>query len=112
MDLSRPPEPNPTVGPRSVTHLSEASRTSLAVVLGSRESIKMTPELANNIDVLDEPLSFRMVPDQREMEINPLDRCLDILAAAELPTTGEQISVAIENQYCMGDSDHFGRLVG
>jgi hypothetical protein len=72
----------------------------------------MTPELAKNIGVLDEPLSCRMVPDQSQMEINLIDRYLDILATAELPLTGEQIPVAIENQYGTADPDHFGRLVG
>ena len=53
-----------------------------------------------------------MDPDQSQMEINLLDRYLDVLAAAELPITGEQVPVAIENQYGTADPDHFGRLVG
>jgi hypothetical protein len=72
----------------------------------------MTPELARNIGVLDEPLACWMVKDSSTMEVNLLDRYLDVLAAAELPSTGEQIQVAIENQYGVADPDHFGRLVG
>lgn len=81
-------------------------------VLGGGEATRMTPELAKNIKVLDEPLSCRMVADQSQMEINLIDRYLDILATAELPLSGEQIPVAIENQYGTADPDHFGRLIG
>jgi hypothetical protein len=72
----------------------------------------MTPELAKNITVLDEPLLCRMVPDQSQMEVSLLERSLDILATAELPAGGEPIQAAIENQYGQADPDHFGRLVG
>jgi hypothetical protein len=112
MEADRTGESESICEASSVIHLSKASRTPLATVLGGGEATKMTPELASNIAVLDEPLLCRMVPDQSEMEINLIDRYLDILAAAELPTTGEEIPVAIENQYGMADPDHFGRLVG
>jgi hypothetical protein len=84
----------------------------LAEVLGGSEPLKMTPDIAANIGVLNEPLSCWMVEDSSTMEVNRLDRSLDILASAELPGTGEQIQVAIENQYGTADPDHFGRLVG
>jgi hypothetical protein len=96
----------------TVAHLSRAHRRPLAEVLGGSEPVKMTPAIAANIGVLNEPLSCWMVEDSSTMEVNLLDRSLDILALAELPGTGEQIQVAIENQYGTADPDHFGRLVG
>ena len=106
-----PIEPSATDA-ATVIHLSRESRRPLAEVLGGSESDRMTPEIAKNITVLDAPLSCRMVPDQSQMEINLIDRFLDILATAELPGSGEQIPVAIENQDGTADPDHFGRLVG
>jgi hypothetical protein len=96
----------------AVSHISRSDRCSLAEVLGGGEARRMTPDLAANISVLDEPLACWMVEDSSTMEVNLLDRYLDLLAAAELPSTGEQIQVAIENQYGVADPDHFGRLVG
>jgi hypothetical protein len=72
----------------------------------------MTPAIVSNLGVLNEPLSCWMIEDSSTTELGVLDRSLDILAAAELPGTGEQIQVAIENQYGTADPDHFGRLVG
>jgi hypothetical protein len=112
MDISPQPEATPVAEAYSVVHLSKAARTALVQVFGGGEAMRMTPELAENIAVLDEPLSCRMVPDKSQMEISLLERSLDILATAELPATGEQVPVAIENQYGMADPDHFGRLVG
>ncbi|MHB1582498.1 MAG: hypothetical protein ACYCU7_16175 [Acidimicrobiales bacterium] len=50
--------------------------------------------------------------DEVPTEVNLLERSLDILASAELPGSGDQVQVAIENQYGRADPDHFGRLVG
>lgn len=95
-----------------VAHLSTASRVPLSTILGGSEPQKMTPELANNIEVLNEPTACRFLSDGSSMEVNLLGRSLDILASAELPGSGEEIQVAIENQYGVADPDHFGRLVG
>jgi hypothetical protein len=72
----------------------------------------MTPEIAANVTVLNEPLACWMVDDSSTIEVSAIDRFLDILATAEIPGTGEQVQVAIENQYGTADPDHFGRLVG
>lgn len=100
-----------TLGP-TVTHLSRAKRVPLMQVLGGPEYSHMTPALAANLSVLDEPLACWMVADEAQVEVNLLDRYLDILATAEVPGTDEQVQVAIENQYGTADADHFGRLVG
>lgn len=106
-------EVHPAVAPDAVTHLSSSVRLPLADVFAGGEAERMTPEIAKNITVLDEPLCCFMLDDtEASMEVAALDRYLDILAAAELPGTGEQILVAIENQYGKADPDHFGRLVG
>jgi hypothetical protein len=95
-----------------VTHLSRARRVPLSQVLGGPEHSHMTPALAANLSVLDEPLACWMSTDEAQVEVNLLDRYLDILATAEIPETGEEVQVAIENQYGTADADHFGRLVG
>jgi hypothetical protein len=81
-------------------------------VFGGTEPQFMTPGIATNISVLNEPLACWMVEDASTIEVNLLDKYLDILATAELPGSGEQVQVAIENQYGTADADHFGRLVG
>lgn len=111
-EIPGPQQESATTENHSVIHLSHASNRPLVEVFGGGESERMTPEIARNISVLNSPLSCRMVDDQSEMEVNLLDRYLDILATAELPRSGEQIPVAIENQYGTADPDHFGRLVG
>lgn len=117
MSLSQEPASSLDSAPSSrsldgVVHLSRADRLPLAEVLGGSESTQMTPAVAAHLSVLDDPLSCWMVEDTSQMEVSLLDRYLDILAAAEVPDTGEQIQVAIENQYGTADPDHFGRLVG
>lgn len=96
----------------TVTHLSASVRVRLADVFGGTESARMTPEIAAHISVLNEPLSCWMVEDDAATEVNALEKSLDILATAELPGSGAQVQVAIENQYGRADPDHFGRLVG
>jgi len=96
----------------AVTHVSRGTRLPLSEVFGGGEAVRMTPEIARNIDVLDEVLSCWFDSDTTETEVPLLSRSLDVLATAEIPGTGEEIAVAIENQYGVADPDHFGRLVG
>jgi hypothetical protein len=84
----------------------------LAEVFGGNEPQFMSPGIAADVSVLNEPLASWMIEDDSTTEVNLLDRYLDILATAELPRSGEQAQVAIENQYGTADADHFGRLVG
>ncbi len=100
-----------TTGP-AVRHVSATDRVKLATILGGSEPQFMTPQIAENIDALNEPTSCRFLADTVETEVDILGRSLDILGAAELPGSGEEIQVAIENQYGTADPDHFGRLVG
>ena len=96
----------------NVSHVSKGTRRNLSEVLDGQEASKMTPEIAKNIEVLDEVLACWFNPETVEREVPLLGRSLDILANAEIPGTGEEIAVAIENQYGPADPDHFGRLVG
>ena len=96
----------------AVTHLSRGTRKSLAEVFGGGEASRMTPEIAKNIEILDDVLACWFDPEFVEQEVPLLGRSLDVLAKAEIPGTGEEIAVAIENQYGVADPDHFGRLVG
>jgi len=74
----------PTTG---VVHLPRAARRPFVEVFGGGQSSHMRPQRAANIDMLNESLSCRMVTDTSQMEVNLLDRYLDILATAEVPGT-------------------------
>ena len=95
-----------------VFHISRGSSMPLKDVLGGGEAQVMTPAIAKHISVLDSTLSCWFDPESPETEVALFGRSLDVLATAEIPGTGEEISVAIENQYGQADPDHFGRLVG
>lgn len=95
-----------------VAHVSRGSRRPLSEVFGGGEASRMTPEIAKNIEILDEVVSCWFDVDSIETEVSLLNRSLDVLVSAEIPGTGEEITVAIENQYGVADPDHFGRLVG
>lgn len=115
-DTPLPSSPSSSSGvtPTSIAHLSGSVRLALSAVFGGSEAQRMTPEIAQHISVLNEPLCCWMIEDgtEAQTEVSLLERALDILATAELPGTGEQIQVAIENQYGKADPDHFGRLIG
>lgn len=96
----------------TVFHISKGTSLPLKEVLGGDEARFMTPAIAQNLGVLDSTLSCWFDPESVEQEVPLFNRFLDILAKAEIPGTGEEIPVAIENQYGIADPDHFGRLVG
>jgi hypothetical protein len=81
-------------------------------ILGGPENVAMTPGIAQNITVLDSTLSCWFDAETTETEVALFGRYLDILVRAEIPGTGEEIAVAVENQYGPADPDHFGRLIG
>lgn len=95
-----------------VFHISRGSSQPLKDILGGGEAQVMTPAIAKNITVLDSALSCWFDSESPETEVALFGRSLDVLATAEIPGTGEEIAVAIENQYGQADPDHFGRLVG
>ena len=95
-----------------VIHISRGSSQPLRDILGGGEAQMMTPAIAKNITVLDSALSCWFDSESPETEVALFGRSLDVLATAEIPGTGEEIAVAIENQYGQADPDHFGRLVG
>ena len=95
-----------------VAHLSALNRIDLRTALGGSEPEVMTPAILSHIEILNEQVLCRFDADSVEAEVNILGRSLDLLASAELPESGEEIQVAIENQYGTADPDHFGRLIG
>ena len=107
--MTNQPENQTPVG---VSHVSRGTRRPLSEVFGGGEASRMTPEIAKHIEVLDEVLSCWFDTESTETEVALLNRSLDVLSTAEIPGTGEEIAVAIENQYGVADADHFGRLVG
>jgi hypothetical protein len=96
----------------TVFHVSKATSKPLKEVLGGDEARFMTPAVASNLPVLDAVVSCWFDLESAETEVSLFNRSLDILASAEIPGTGEETLVAIENQYGTADPDHFGRLVG
>ncbi len=96
----------------SITHISKATSLPLREILGGDEAKVMTPAIAANLSVLDAVVSCWFDTESCDTEISLFNRSLDILANAEIPGSGAETPVAIENQYGPADPDHFGRLVG
>lgn len=96
----------------TVFHISKATSRPLKEVLGGDEAKFMTPAIASNLPVLDAVASCWFDEESVETEVSLFNRSLDVLASAEIPGSGEETLVAIENQYGVADPDHFGRLVG
>lgn len=98
--------------PMTVFHLSRATSKPLKEILGGDEAKFMTPAIASNLSVLDAVVSCWFDTESVDTEVSLFNRSLDILAKAEIPGSGEETNVAIENQYGFADPDHFGRLIG
>lgn len=95
-----------------VFHISRGMAQPLREILGGPEDVVMTPEISQNITVLNSTLSCWFDAETAETEVALFGRKLDILVRAEIPGTGEEVTVAVENQYGSADPDHFGRLIG
>ena len=96
----------------TVFHLSRATSKPLKDVLGGDEAKFMTPAIASNLSVLDAVVACWFDQESVDTEVTLFNRSLDVLAKAEIPGSGEETYVAIENQYGLADPDHFGRLIG
>lgn len=96
----------------TVFHISKGTSGPLKSVFGGGEATEMTPKIASNIAALESVLFCWFEEESVETEVPLLGKSLDILAKAEVPPSGDEVSVAIENQYGLADADHFGRLLG
>lgn len=96
----------------TVFHVSKGTSAPLKSVFGGGEAAEMTPKIAANISALEYVVSCWFDEESVETEVPLLGKSLDVLAKAEVPPSGDEISVAIENQYGLADADHFGRLLG
>jgi hypothetical protein len=78
-------------------------------VLGG-EAMAFTPWLAENLDVIAEPLGLEDL-ELVSTEVDVAGKRLDILAAVGADADGLSLGVAIEAQYGISDHDHLGKLV-
>ncbi len=75
----------------------------------SNEAREFTPWLAENLDLLADALSLDEL--ERVRTEQPVDEYRLDIAAVGTDGSGEEIAVAIENQYGRSDHDHLGKLI-